>query len=369
MKFFNYLGFSAVFGLLMINLSLADNIDDAFDALENQDYETAFKIAKKEADDGNSFGQLILGSMYLDGLGRAKDVTQAVAWYTLSADAGNAAAQHVLGTIYDTGIGVPENNEEAVKWYSLAAQQDDSDAQYALGTMYYFGEGVAKNLTQALKWYSLAAQQGNPDAQWYAGYMYNNAIGVNKNVGEAMKWYSLSANQGNADAQNNLGLIYKDTAKSEEDLDKAFNLFKSAAEIGNVEAMVSLGQMYRNSSEYRSCEPFSESWHEDDRKGAFWLYSAAMKNHSLAQALLGMYYVMGDIEGKPNYVKAYIWSAIAAQSGDDEGVYWQKTAKEELNQEELIDAENQLVRCLDSNIVDCPAFFTKPHSIVLPDKC
>ena len=41
----------------------------------------------------------------------------------------------------------------------------------------------------------------------------------------------------------------------------------------------------------------------------------------------------------------------------------------ELNQDELIDAENQLVRCLHSNIVDCPAFFTEPHSIVLSDKC
>lgn len=369
MKFFNYVSLTVLFGLLMINSSLADNIDDAFEAIENQDYETAFKLAKKGANDGDSFGQLILGSMYFDGLGREKDVSQAIAWYTLSANEGNAMAQYSLGAIYDLGNDVPEDNEEAVKWYSLAAQQEDPDAQYALGTMYYFGEGVAKNLTQAFDWYSLAAQQGNPDAQWYMGFMYNNAIGVTKNVEEAIKWYSLSENQGNVDAQNNLGLIYKEAAKSEEDFVKAFRLFKSAAENGSVDAMLNLGMMYRNSEEYRSCAPFSESWHEDDRKGAFWLYSAATKNHTPAQALLGMYYVMGDIEGKPNHVKAYIWSAIAAESGDDEGAYWQKIAKEELSQEELIDAKTQLARCLDSNILDCPAFFTKPHSIVLPSKC
>ena len=220
-----------------------------------------------------------------------------------------------------------------------------------------------------MKWYRLAAEQGNASGQWALGSMYDFGEGVAENKVEAVKWYRLAAEQGNADAQNNLGVIYFDAAKSEKDFGKAFQLFKSASESGNVEAMFNLGRMYRNSEEYRPCVPFSESWHEDDRKGAFWLYSAAMKNHANAQTSLGREYAFGDIEGEPNYVKAYIWSAIAAKSGDEDADYFRKYSKGELSQNELVDAERQLVRCVESNMVDCPSFFTKPHSIVLPSKC
>ena len=249
------------------------------------------------------------------------------------------------------------------------AEQGDAFGQIALGNMYEYGEGVAADKEEAVKWYRLAAEQGDADGQFYLGTMYQFGEGVAEDKEEAVKWYQLAAEQGHAGAQNNLGWFFKENAKSEADIEKAFDFFKSSAENGDVNSMFTLGQMYRNSEEHRSCEPFSESWHEDDRKGAYWIYTASMKNSTDAQALLGGLYLFGDIEGKPNYIKSYIWSAIAADKGDEVGAEYQNFAKEQLSQEELIEAEIQLARCAESNIVNCPAFFTKPHSIVLPSEC
>ena len=80
------------------------------------------------------------------------------------AEQGDAGAQYNLGIMYDEGRGVPLDDMEAAKWYRLAAEQGDDHAQYNLGYMYAKGEGVPQDYVQAHMWFNLSAAQGNENA-------------------------------------------------------------------------------------------------------------------------------------------------------------------------------------------------------------
>ena len=81
-------------------MSKKDAFIDAVEALEREDYETAYKL------------------------------------FLPLAEQGDADAQFNLGVMYDEGDGVPQDYKEAFKWYRLAAEQGDAFAQFELGVMY-----------------------------------------------------------------------------------------------------------------------------------------------------------------------------------------------------------------------------------------
>ena len=108
--------------------------------------------------------QLLLASMYYQGLGLPQDYAQAVAWFAKAAEQGNAEAQTNLGYVYDKGIGVDQDYKQAVSWYRRAAEQGYAYAQFDLGMMYFEGLGVIQSYVEAHKWLNLASSNGHPDA-------------------------------------------------------------------------------------------------------------------------------------------------------------------------------------------------------------
>jgi hypothetical protein len=72
------------------------------------------------------------------------------------AEQGNPGAQLNLGFMYDNGYGVPQDYKEAIKWYRRAAEQGNDRAQYNLGLMYDNGDGVPQDYVQAHMWYDIA---------------------------------------------------------------------------------------------------------------------------------------------------------------------------------------------------------------------
>ena len=82
---------------------------------------------------------------------------QALADLRARAEAGDAGAQVILGGMYVTGVGVPQDDAEAVAWYRRAAAQGHARAQYNLGGMYAEGLGVPPDAVEALMWLTIAA--------------------------------------------------------------------------------------------------------------------------------------------------------------------------------------------------------------------
>lgn len=125
-----------------------------------------------------------------------------------SAEAGDKQAQLMLGTMYEDGVGgLPSDLREAAYWYEQAARQDYPKAQYNLGLLYEDGRGVTQNFKQAAYWYDKAAKAGFSEAQNNLGVLFVLGNGVKKDPKRAAKLFTDSASQGNADAQRNLDML------------------------------------------------------------------------------------------------------------------------------------------------------------------
>jgi hypothetical protein len=68
----------------------------------------------------------------MKGEGVEKDLTEAVKWYRKSAEQGNDYGQVMLGNCYFQGVGVKEDIEEAFRWFSKSAKQGNEVAKELL---------------------------------------------------------------------------------------------------------------------------------------------------------------------------------------------------------------------------------------------
>ena len=116
---------------------------------------------RRQAEQGDTEAQFLIGAMYSQGRGVPQDDAEAVRWFRLAADQGDARAQFALGGMYADGRGVPQDDTEAVRWFRLAAEQGDASAQFNLGLMYANGEGVLKDSVLAHMWWNIAGANGH----------------------------------------------------------------------------------------------------------------------------------------------------------------------------------------------------------------
>ena len=87
----------------------------------SQNYDTAFELFKKSAEQNHAPAQYKLGLAYAYGQGTEKDPAAAAEWYKRSASQGYALAQRTLGTLYMGGDGVEQNKSLALAWYDILA--------------------------------------------------------------------------------------------------------------------------------------------------------------------------------------------------------------------------------------------------------
>lgn len=99
----------------------AADINSAYLALQQGDYELAVQIFKELSDAGDMRAQYEMGYLYSVGLGVAKDWKKASAFYTQAARAGYAPAQASLAYNYSFGLGVPLDKQTAEYWNEQAA--------------------------------------------------------------------------------------------------------------------------------------------------------------------------------------------------------------------------------------------------------
>ena len=170
-------------------------LDQGFEAVKKGDYQTALKLWKPLADQGDARAQYNLGLMYRNGNGIQDDV-EAAKWFRKAAENGDVKAQHNLGMMYTKGEGVEQDYAEAVKWYRKAADQGGLRSQYSLGVMYYNGVGVKQDYVEAAKWYRKAADKGYTMAQFNLGLMYRDGEGVKQNRTVAKEWLGKACDNG-----------------------------------------------------------------------------------------------------------------------------------------------------------------------------
>tara|TARA_R110000868_G_scaffold50530_3_gene161400 strand:- start:3366 stop:3983 length:618 start_codon:yes stop_codon:yes gene_type:complete len=137
----------------------AEDVQAAYKAEQNEDFETAVKLYERAAAAGDMYAMNNLGDMYYNGRGVKRSWVEAMKWYRQGAEKGNADSQHAVGMMYELGESVRPNAAEAVKWYLLAANQGLLRSQNSLGILYTTGaKGLEPSPVRAFMWFSVAAK-------------------------------------------------------------------------------------------------------------------------------------------------------------------------------------------------------------------
>jgi TPR repeat protein len=137
---------------------------------------------------GDAKAMLMLGGLYFEGKGVAKDPSEALNWHRKSAAKGNGRAMWYVGMAYLIGKAVPKNDAEGVRWFRLSAAKGDDNGQNSLAEMLRTGSGVVRDPAAALRDYRLAADQGNATALFnMARLIETGGPGVTKDEAEAFR--------------------------------------------------------------------------------------------------------------------------------------------------------------------------------------
>jgi uncharacterized protein len=157
-----------------------------------------------------------------------------------------------------------------------------------------------------VEWFARAAQQNDPRAQTRLGVAYLRGDGTPRDTAKARAWFERGAKAGFAPAEYSLAAMY-------------------ARGLGVPADNVEAARLYRR---------------------------AAAKGHNGAQAELGLMYATGRI-GPPDYLRAYVWMAVAQTVGDvGFGAIRDKVAAV-LTPADLERAKAQVASCLKSKFQDC----------------
>jgi TPR repeat protein len=114
-----------------------------------------------------------LGHFYLDGIPNsaikpdpaiAREMFRYAASYY-----GDPDAQYLLGRLYLDGNGIARDPVQAARWFGLAANKDQRSAQAMLGNMLFSGDDLPRQAALGLFWLTLAKDgvaKGSPNSAW-----------------------------------------------------------------------------------------------------------------------------------------------------------------------------------------------------------
>ena len=170
--------------------------------------------------------EMLLGNLYLSGVGVAADPGRAAAWIARAAEHGYPHASCTLGRLY-ASMG---KQEEAVRWFRLGAQEGCSDAEVGLARLLLDNSALSsEQREEALALLNKAAGRGSADAQLYLGSLYEHQ----GKMEDALARYREAAWRGNPQAQAKLGDLLSDGFSTTPDYIEAWAWFKHSAAQGN----------------------------------------------------------------------------------------------------------------------------------------
>ncbi|ESQ77775.1 SEL1-like repeat protein [Asticcacaulis sp. YBE204] len=304
-------------------------ITEAFALFDQKKFPEALAMFKKSYDKvGYEDAALMIGKMYLYGMGTPKDSKQAVYWLRRVAErpfdinrelhkfdpknpeAANtlAEANLTLAKIYLTGYGVPKDQKEALKWFERASYIGYVPATKTVGDMYYNGVGNAKDVKKAVKNYQDAAKYGYAPAQYaLAEILYTGEGDIKADPKMALAWYNEAAKANHPGGLYALGVAYDSGEGVAADQQKALYFYKEAAIRGNADAQNAVGTYFYQGG---SLLP------KDDIAARQWFEVAAKNGQTDAQFNLAVMYMKGE-GGPKNLVNAYLWFAMARKGGHE----------------------------------------------------
>jgi TPR repeat protein len=223
----------------------ASGEDAAYMAFDQGQYLTALKLAEEAAKKGDATAHTLIGRIYGEGLGVARDEAKAAQWYKRGAELGDANAMFALGVLLAEGRGVKKDRVAAGELFEKAAATGHPEANYNLGMLFLKGDGKPENPYRAALHLRYAAEKGIAQAQYDYGTLYQLGIdGIKPDAFEASRWIGKAADQGLTAAQYDYAVMLLKGLGLNKDRTKAVPLLKAAAEKGVPGAQNRLAHLY-----------------------------------------------------------------------------------------------------------------------------
>jgi len=122
--------------------------------------------------------------------------TAAAVEFQPAAEKGSARAQYMLGRLYVDGKGVARDPAVGTDWFRRSAEQGFVRAQYALGALLY----ERRDHAGAQTWWLRAARAGSAEAMTSLGFLYADASTGQRDYVQARMWYELASRHGAPDS-------------------------------------------------------------------------------------------------------------------------------------------------------------------------
>lgn len=215
----------------------------------NVDYDKAVDFIRQGLDKGCDNCLFLMGLVLHDGNGVDKDLDKAKFYYRKAIDECSdkkfiGYAQGNLANILWDESTLSEDKSEIVSLYESSMNNGSDISMENLGNHYYDGYNIKSDYEKAYYYLRQAAQHNNTNVYTRLGYMCQYGQGIKQDYEMAKYWYEKGVNCGDHMCINNLAFMYDSGEGVEQNYTKAMDLYKKAIDLGNEYAMCNLAAMY-----------------------------------------------------------------------------------------------------------------------------
>jgi TPR repeat protein len=154
-----------------------DLMQQVYEYIEEEDYESAYNLIKPEAENGDGDFEHILGVFYRDGKFIQQSYGLAVYWLTKSALKGDSNSQVLLGQIFAFDFGGLGNIDEGIRWLTESAASNNALACTYLGEVHAKGlkTGTPDYVSAAIA-FTRGSELGSNESKQKLAYYYSNGL-------------------------------------------------------------------------------------------------------------------------------------------------------------------------------------------------
>lgn len=139
--------------------------DEGHKAYSDKNWAEAIFHLRPLAEKGDARAMVLLGNMYVEGLGVSRDPKEAFSLYYRAAVRNNTDAMVMVGALYQRGLGAPKNPRYAAEWFGRAARLGHSTGALFYAMHLFRGNkndnpkfAFAADHDASYKWFRIAAK-------------------------------------------------------------------------------------------------------------------------------------------------------------------------------------------------------------------
>lgn len=225
--------------------------EDGKKALEEKDYDSAYKFFQQSTDLGSIEAIYELSECYYWGRGINIDYDKAIELIKYGLDKGNDNCLFLMGRAFHFGNGIELNIKKAKEYYKDAIRECSDKivigkAQGNLANILWEEVDSEETKNNVITLYKESIKNGSTISMYNLGYYFDNGYNVKRDYMVAYDYYRMAAEQNHTNAQAELGWMYEKGNGVSQDYYKSAYWYDLAAKNNHLVAMVNLGNHYMN---------------------------------------------------------------------------------------------------------------------------